>query len=110
MFKLEENKNYKITMTRGDDAAFSIEPNYKDGVEYVIGPNDIVIFTVRKPGLSHTGFEVYGDAKGTIRLVSADTAYLDPGYYVYDMVLQTPDGKINTIVNRGTFELVEEVS
>ena len=109
MFLLEENKNNRITMTRGDDVAFRMMPNYLDGVEYTLQRGDVMEMTCRKKIGANVAFRVVSDRTGTLRIQHADTANLNPGYYIYDITLTFADGKINTIVNSATLELIQEV-
>ena len=109
MFLLEENKNNRMTLTRGDDVAFRMAPNYKDGVEYTLKQGDVMEMTCRKNYGEPIAFRVVSDRTGTIRIEHDDTASLNPGYYIYDITLTLADGKTNTIVNAATLELIREV-
>lgn len=109
MFLLDEKKNNRITLTRGDDVAFRMEPNFKDGVEYKLQRGDVMTMTCRKNYDTPIAFSVDSDRTGTIVIQGSDTAELTPGYYIYDITLNFADGKRNTIVNAATLELIREV-
>lgn len=109
MFLLEENKRNRITLTRGDDCAFKMLPNWKDGKEYQLQKDDVLEMVCRKNYTSSVAFRVVSDRTGTIRISHADTTDLPVGFYIYDITLTMADGKVNTIVNGATFELVKEV-
>lgn len=109
MFLLEENKNNRITLTRGDDAAFRMLPNWKDGKEYELHQGDVLEMVCRKKYTEPVAFRVVSDRTGTLRISHSDTSGLNTGYYIYDITLTMADGKVNTIVNGATLELVREV-
>lgn len=109
MFLLEENKNNRITLTRGDDVAFRMAPNWKDGGEYQLQKGDVEEMVCRKKYGAPVAFSVVSDRTGTIRISHDDTVALEPGYYIYDITLTMADGKVNTIVNGATLELIREV-
>lgn len=109
MFLLEENKNNKITLTRGDDTAFRIAPNWLDGKEYVLQAGDVLEMNVRKNYTTPISFHIESDRTGTLRINHDDTANLPIGTYIYDITLTLADGKVNTIINAATFQLVREV-
>lgn len=109
MFKLEAEKFYKITLTRGDDAAFRIPVNYKDDIPYALQQGDVLEMVCRKNYSKPVAFRVVSDRTGTIRISHADTANLDTGSYIYDITLTMSDGKVNTIINGATLSLIREV-
>lgn len=109
MFLLEENKNNRITLTRGDDTAFRVLPDWLDGKEYHLQAGDVMEMTVRKRYGEEAAFRIESDRTGTLRISSSDTSGLEPGYYIYDITLTLADGKVNTIINAATFQLVREV-
>lgn len=109
MFILEEQKNNRITMTRGDDTAFRIMPTWKNNVEYELQAGDVMTMTVRKKYGGAVSFSIDSDRTGTIRIPHNATSNLTPGFYIYDLTLIFADGKINTIVSGATLELIQEV-
>lgn len=103
-------KGTEISIIRGDSATINL--NIKDKVaneEYVLEPNDIVRFSVKKD-ISDEEILIQKEFQDNqILLTHEDTKNLDFGEYVYDVELQFQDGQRDTIIPPSKFIIMAEV-
>ena len=96
-------------MVLGDTGTFSITPKL-DGDTY-LSDGDTVYFTVRerktKPDGTEPAKKIYKvitsftDGTATIPIEPSDTASLDAGTYIYDIVVNRSDGTVDTLTPNG---------
>ena len=115
MFKISHDK--KITMVRGDTGAIRMRiHNYElsqgDEVRFAIAnkANPSILLcqhSDKKIVLEKqvTEFEKDGSARIIIR--PCDTENLQPGKYLYEIQVETKDGRIDTVVPLSSFTLMD---
>jgi hypothetical protein len=91
-------------MVLGDTGTFSITPKL-DGETYLT-TGDTVYFTVReRKGEQNTkiykAITEFTDGTATIPIEPSDTTLLDPGTYIYDIVVNRSDGTVDTLTPNG---------
>lgn len=103
--------NKTITLTRGDSAKIQLTLEDTSGNPYVPSESDEIRFALKRE---------YKDFKCLIKktiptdtlllqLTPADTEKLEFGKYHYDIQLSRADGTVDTFIDRGDFQLTEEV-
>jgi len=92
-------------MVRRDTGVLPIRPKIKSTGDYLLIEGSTLYFTLRKLKdkaivlqKSTTDFE---DGWGSISLESSDTENLEPGTYIYDMVVVRQDGTRDTLIPQG---------
>ncbi len=109
MFKINEKNEIKLT--RGDNAEFNIILTDETNADYILDGGDVVTFSVKEniqdpaPILQKS---VYG--KTTFELLPEDTREMDFKKYIYDVQINTHDGKVYTVVPPTAFFVLEEVT
>lgn len=101
-----------IRLTRGDTARLEITiENSLDGTEYLMGPNDILTFTIKK-SVKDTESLVKKESHGrnAFHIEPKDTAELSFRKYFYDVQLTRANGDVYTVIVPTTFEIMKEVT
>lgn len=108
MLRIDDENN--IYLTRGDTADFDIELTDEDGQPYIMGADEIIIFSLRK--LYDKGLILVQkqSAAPSFSLSTADTKDLSFGKYKYDIYLYNQvTYKLDTFIADRDFEIGEEV-
>ena len=106
MFYLEGNE---INITRGDTALIDFT---LDNHEFVTG--DVVYFSVKRSA-KDTSYIInkeitnFNGNTATIELLSDDTR-IPKGKYWYDIQCSLADGRVDTVVNKERFIVLEDVN
>ena len=106
MFYLEGNE---INITRGDTAIIDFT---LDNHEFVDG--DVVYFSVKRSPkdtsyIINTEITNFNGNTATIELLSDDTR-IPKGKYWYDIQCSLADGRVDTVVNKERFIILEDVN
>ena len=92
-------------MVRRDTGPMTFRPKVKGTGEYLLTNGAVLYFTLRKERTSEVLLEKYAEeienGIGTISIESEDTEDLEPGTYVYDLVLIRTDGTRDTLLPEG---------
>lgn len=109
MFKI--NQKNEISLTRGDNAEFTVVLTDETNSDYTLNGADIITLSVKEN--INDSFTVlqkayYGTSK--IEIEPEDTRGLSFKKYVYDIQLNTHDGKVYTVVPPSAFYVLEEVT
>lgn len=109
--KLNEIVDNVISIFKGNDMDIEIKITYIDGEEYVIDPEDKIVFTVKKDIKSEEimiekEFTSFDDTSYTIHLDPEDTINFTNGKYKYDVKLFTYDGFQYTIIGPTIFRIL----
>lgn len=93
----------KISLTKGDTAAFNCEIVDLDGKERTPQEGDVLTLS-----LDDTDFSIVAsnNAQYLFSISGADTANLEEGVYLYRVVLDTADGGRYTIFQNNIFDLL----
>ena len=106
MFYLEGNE---INITRGDTAIIDFT---LDNHEFVTG--DVVYFSVKRSP-KDTSYIInkeitnFDGNKATIELSSTDTR-IPKGKYWYDIQCNLADGRVDTVINKERFIVLEDIN
>ena len=102
-------KTMDIEIIRRDTGPISVRPKVKGTNEYLLTDGATLYFTLRKlkdrqivMNKSTTDFE---NGIGSIVLETEDTANLDIGTYIYDLVVVRSDGTRDTLIPQGRSSL-----
>ena len=106
MFYLEGNE---INITRGDTALIDFT---LDNHEFVDG--DVVYFSVKRSPkdnnyIINKEITNFNGNTATIELLSDDTR-IPKGKYLYDIQCSLADGRVDTVVNKERFIVLEDVN
>lgn len=106
MFYLEGNE---INITRGDTALIDFT---LDNHEFVAG--DVVYFSVKRSPkdnnyIINKEIREFNGNKAIIKLLSEDTR-IPKGKYWYDIQCNLADGRVDTVVNKERFIVLEDVN
>ena len=99
-----DKDTYKITMVRKDTGDLTVALE-----NYLLDTGDEVVFTV------NTGYDLenpliqkkiteFDNHTAIVRLGSDDTN-LDPGEYLYDIQVNTADGRVDTVLGPAKFKI-----
>ena len=101
-----------IRLTRGDTARLEITiENSLDGTEYLMDPNDILTFTIKK-SVKDSESLVNKESRGhnAFHIEPNDTSELSFRKYFYDVQLTRANGDVYTVIVPTTFEIMKEVT
>lgn len=106
MFEINGNE---ITITKGDTALIDFEV---DGYKFVEG--DVVYFSVKKNPketncIIQKAITVFDNNIARIELDKQDTK-IGKGKYWYDIQCSLVDGRIDTVINKERFIVLEEIN
>lgn len=111
MLIIDSEKNNAMTIVSKDTGGFVLS---LEG--YILGPGDRITFTVNsaveiKKPLIQVMVEEFDEEShtATIFLTQEDTN-LEPGNYLYDVQLDTADGRTDTIMGPSKFKVVGGVT
>ena len=99
-----DKDTYKITMVRKDTGDLTVALE-----NYLLDTGDEVVFTV------NTGYDLehpliqkriteFQDHSALVRLDVGDTD-LEPGEYLYDVQVNTADGRVDTVIGPAKFKI-----
>lgn len=99
-----DKDTYKITMVRKDTGDLTVALE-----NYLLDTGDEVVFTVNTDyDLEHPLIQKriteFQDHSALVRLGVEDTD-LDPGEYLYDIQVNTADGRVDTILGPAKFKI-----
>lgn len=101
-----------IRLTRGDTARLEITiENSLDGSEYLMDPDDVLIFTIKK-SVKDSESLVKKESRGNnaFHIEPNDTSELSFRKYFYDVQLTRANGDVYTVIVPTTFEIMKEVT
>ncbi|WP_427112453.1 hypothetical protein [Megasphaera sueciensis] len=107
MYKVVNNRIY---LTRGDSASFPLSVTDKDGVTYVVQPDDAIVMTLKKTTADKTYLIQKQLVNGAFSFAPSDTDGREFGDYVYDVQLTMGSGYRDTIIPPTLFRITEEVT
>lgn len=107
MFNID---NCNVKITRGDTGVIAISLQNKDGSEYEIQPNDVLVMTVKLNTLTKDVLVQKQFADGQVKIEPVDTDNLSYGTYYYDVQLTTAAGDVFTVIPPHKFEIMPEVT
>lgn len=100
----------QITLTRGDSAILEVSITDETGTPYVLGPDDVILFTLKRATSTRDVLFQKRLIDGAIRLSPQDTSRLEYGQYYYDVELTKADGFVATVIPPSLFTVAEEVT
>jgi hypothetical protein len=108
MFTIDNDTN-KMTIIRKDTASFNIALE-----NYELGNGDTVTFTIAREKeqecpLVQIIVTEFLNGVATVFLESANTD-LDEGTYLYDVQINTADGRVDTVVGPAKFKVIGGVT
>jgi hypothetical protein len=108
MFTIDNDTN-KMTIIRKDTASFNIALE-----NYELGNGDTVTFTIAKEKEQESPLvqiivTEFLNGVATVFLESANTD-LDEGTYLYDVQINTADGRVDTVVGPAKFKVIGGVT
>ena len=110
MVKIEDNC---ITITRGDTLETPVSIELPKGRDYIPAAGDQIRFALKSTYADDEPIIVKAIPNDTLilRLEASETKQLQARKkpYVYDIQLTTPDGWVDTFIDRGSFYVTEEV-
>lgn len=108
MFKI---KNNKISMTRGDTLKCKINVTGADGQPYEPGPEDKILFAVKRNAEEKECLFTVDVPSDTciLHIKPEDTKNLDFGTYKYDMSITLSNGDVHTFIEVTDLTLTEEI-
>lgn len=107
MFKIENNK---MSITRGDDAMFTVTLENHDGTPYSMEQGDILTFTVKTSTTTPKILLQKTSDDGDFKITHSDTSSMQYGDYRYDVQFTNSSGDIDTVVVPSAFIILEEVT
>lgn len=102
MLKISNNK---ITIYKGDSGSFAAGAYDETGTPYEMKAGDSLTFKVRADKDSEPIF-TKPVSEGNVTITPEDTADMDYGEYIYDLVLTTEQGTVDTVIGRELFEVI----
>lgn len=108
MFTIDNDTN-TMTIVKKDTASFDVSLE-----NYFLADGDTVTFTVAKEVEQETPIlqivvDTFTEGKATIFLTATDTN-IDVGTYLYDVQINTADGRVDTIVGPAKFRVIGGVT
>ena len=104
-------RNNKISITRGDTLETKVSIKMDNGEDYIPSEEDQIRFALKQDYDDEQPLIVKVIPYDTLilRLEAAETKELEVGSYVYDIELTTPDGFVDTFIDKQTLTVTEEV-
>lgn len=111
MISIEDNT---ITVTRGDTVEVVVQMvTKKDGEVYLPSEEDEIRFALKSKYTDEQPliYKIIPNDTCILRIEAAETKLLEARRkpYVYDIQLTTPDGTVDTFIDRAKFYITEEV-
>lgn len=108
MFTIDNETN-KMTIVKKDTASFDVELD-----NYTLTEGDRVTFTIAKEVEQETPIrqivvEEFTDGKATI-FISSENSNIEVGNYIYDIQINTADGRVDTVVGPAKFTVIGGVT
>jgi hypothetical protein len=105
----------ELVMTRGDNETITVKFFNQDDVVIPLNEGDTIYFTVKvstqtKNILFQKIITNFTDNEAAIDILPNDTKLLRFGDYVYDIQLNTVEGKVLTVVRPSKFTIAPEVT
>lgn len=104
-------RNNKISITRGDTLETKVSIMMRNGEDYIPSEEDQIRFALKQDYDDEEPLIVKVIPYDTLilRLEAAETKELEVGRYVYDVELTTPDGFVDTFIDKQSLTITEEV-
>ena len=104
-------RNNKISITRGDTLETKVSIEMDNGEDYIPSEEDQIRFALKQDYDDEEPLIVKVIPYDTLilRLEAAETKELEVGRYVYDIELTTPDGFVDTFIDKQSLTITEEV-
>lgn len=100
----------EIELTRGDTLYLQITITDDTGEEYVVSPEDKLVFTLKKDVYQKTPILQKNIQDNALIISHDDTKALQFGEYIYDVQLTQPNGDVTTVVKPTKFLINYEVN
>ena len=113
MLKIEREGAHpnRITLTRGDTAVLKLKIYDPCKQYYSLHGKDNAILTIKETAEdSHPLVVVVADKLQQFKLEHEDTAGLNCGTYIYDVLVIMEDGSVSTVVPPSDFVIASEVT
>lgn len=107
MFKIENNK---MSITRGDDAEFTVTLENPDGTPYSMEQGDVLTFTVKTSTTTPKILLQKTSDDGEFKITHGDTSSMQYGDYRYDVQFTKNSGDVDTVIVPSAFVILEEVT